>query len=315
MLTFILLDYKSAEATLKCVSHFIEKCRKTPDEISFVMVDNSVDDENFGKLSKGFQTVASLTYEGSILEEKSENGYRIFLWKNLENAGYARGNNAGAKIAAQFLKSDYLLFSNNDLLILDDFLDVDALIEESRKPKVAIVGPSIVGRDGKPQNPYFEKSFFLRWGLENLCYPFARFLPKKWTSGDLQETFERNPVFRVMGSFFLIRRELFEEVDCFDPNTFLFAEELILSRKLHDRGYVTHYVPSVHLLHNHSEIINKKFDFSKRLMIRFNSESYYYRNYAGVGAFQVFAVRLILKSYILRKKLFKKVKNLLKGSK
>ncbi|MCQ2091759.1 MAG: hypothetical protein MJY85_03695 [Fibrobacter sp.] len=312
MLTFIFVDYKSSEATLKCVSHFIEKCKKTPQEISFVVVDNSVDPENFSKLSAVYPTVSALEYDGSSLEEKSVEGYRLYLWKNTSNAGYGKGNNAGAKIAAEFLNSDYLLFSNNDLLILDDVLSIDTLIEETQKPNVAIVGPSIVGKDGRPQNPYFEKSFFLRWGLENLCYPFARCLPKKWTSGDLQTDFDQNPVFRVMGSFFLIPRKIFEEVGCFDSNTFLFAEELILSKKLHNKGYVTHFVPSVHLLHNHSEIINKNYDFSKRLMIRFESESYYYRNYAGVGAAQIFVVRLILKSYIFRKKFFKKLKSLFK---
>lgn len=312
MLTFILVDYKSAEATLSCISHFIEKCRKSCDEISFVVVDNSVDDSNFAKLSAAHPTVSSREYDGSVLEEKSVEGYRLLLWKNTSNAGYGKGNNAGAKIAGEFLNSDYLIFSNNDLLILDDVFSLDTLIEETKKPNVAIVGPSIVGKDGKPQNPYFEKSFFLRWGLENLCYPFARFLPKKWTSGDLQTDFVQNPVFRVMGSFFLISRKVFEEVGCFDPNTFLFAEELILSKKLHSKGYVTHFVPSVHLLHNHSEIINKNYDFSKRLMIRFDSESYYYRNYAGVGAVQIFVVRLILKSYIFRKKFLKKIKSFLK---
>ncbi|MCL4102642.1 Glycosyltransferase, GT2 family [Fibrobacter sp. UWH9] len=312
MLTFIFVDYKSGEATLNCIAHYIKKCKKSPAEISFVVVDNSVDDGNFVKLSSAYSTISITEYDGSVLEEKNVDGYRLLLWKNTSNAGYGKGNNAGAKIAGEFLGSDYLIFTNNDLLVLDDTLSVDTLITETEKPNVAIVGPSIVGKDGRPQNPYFEKNFFLRWGLDNLCYPLARFLPKKLTSGDLQENFVQNPVFRVMGAFFLIPRRIFEEVGCFDPNTFLFAEELILSRKLHDRGYVTHYVPAVHLLHNHSEIINKNYDFSKRLMLRFESESYYYKNYAGVSSVQIFVVRMILKSYIFRKKICKKIKSLFK---
>lgn len=309
MLTFILVDYNSAEKTLDSIAHFIKKCKKTNNEISFVVVDNSVDEGNFQKLSSAYFTISSLEYEGSILEEKEVDGHRLFLWKNLCNAGYGKGNNVGAKIASEFLNSEYLLFSNNDLEVLDEKLSLDALINETKKPWVAIVGPSIVGKDGKPQNPYFEKSFFLRWGLENLCYPLARFLPKKLTSGDLQTEFIQNPVFRVMGAFFLIPRKIFEEVGGFDPNTFLFAEELILSRKLLNKGYKTHFVPAVHLLHNHSETINKKFDYSRRLLIRFESETYYYKNYVGVSDFQIFLARLILKSYLFRKKILKKVKS------
>lgn len=312
MLTFIFLDYKSAEATLSCVRHFIEKCRKVNEEISFVVVDNSVDEKNYGTLSSAFPTVKTCEYDGSVLEEKVVEGYRLFLWKNVGNVGYARGNNAGAKIAATFLNSDYFIFSNNDLLILDEVLSLDLLIGETKKPNVAMVGPSIVGKDGTAQNPYFKKPFFLRWGLEKLCYPFDRCLPKKWKSGDLLTDFVQNPVFRVMGSFFLIPRKIFESVDGFDSNTFLFAEELILSSKLHKKGYETHFVPDVHLLHNHSEIINKNYDFSKRLMLRFESESYYYKNYAGVGFLQIALVKFILKTYIFRKKLFKQVKKIFK---
>lgn len=312
MLTFILVDYKSAEATIKCVSHYVEKCQNAKQQISFVVVDNSVDEENFKNLSSAWEQVSKSEYEGSVLEEKKIAGRRLFLWKNTSNAGYAKGNNAGAKIAAEFLDSDYFVFSNNDLLVLDSELSLDLLVQEASLPQVAAIGPSIVGKKSESQNPYCEKSFFLRWGLEYLCYPFSSCLPKKWKSGDLIEKFEKNPVFRVMGSFLLIARKKFEEVDGFDPNTFLFAEEMILSKKLQARGYETHFVPSVHLLHNHSEIIGKKYDYSRKLMLRFESEAYYYRTYAGVGPLQIAVVRLILKSYIIRKKIAKMLKSLIK---
>lgn len=312
MLTFVLLDYKSAEATINCVSHYALKCKSSKEPISFVVVDNSDDIENFEKLSAAWPSVSCCEYDDSVLEEKVAYGYRLFLWKNTCNAGYAKGNNAGAKIGAIFLNSDYFIFSNNDIVVLDEELSVENLIAEASISNVAIVGPSIVGKDSKPQNPYCEKSFFLRWGLEYLCYPFSSCLPKKWKSGDLIENFEKNPVFRVMGSFLLIARKKFEEVDGFDPNTFLFAEEMILSKKLQARGYETHFVPSVHLLHNHSEIIGKKYDYSRKLMLRFESEAYYYRAYVGVGSLQIAIVRLILKSYIIRKKFAKVLKSLIK---
>lgn len=310
MLTFIFLDYKSAESTACCISHYIQKCKNVKEKISFVIVDNSVDDENFAKLSAVGTPVSTCSYEGSVLEEKVVDGYRLILWKNLVNAGYAKGNNAGAKIAAEFLNSDYLLFTNNDLVVLDDELSLDVLIQEVLLPHVGVVGPSIVGKDSKPQNPYFEKKFFLRWGLEYLCYPLNRFLPEKWDSSDLQEDFVSNPVFRVMGSFFVVRREVFEKVEGFDTNTFLFAEEMILSKRMQMAGFEVHYVPTVHLLHNHSEIINKNYRKLNRLSLKFESECYYYKNYGGVGAIQMALVKLIFKSFILRKQFARKLKNI-----
>lgn len=313
MLTFIFVDYFSAPSTLKCIQHFITKCEGSQEKISFVIVDNSVDDSNFKNLSEAYSTISTNDFEGSVLEEKKIDQYSCFLWKNTTNAGYAQGNNIGAKIAISYLKSDYLIFSNNDLLVLDTFLDIDKLIQEVKQSHVGIVGPSIIGKNGVSQNPYYEKSFFSRWVLEYLCFPFSRFLPHKWTSGDLLDPFIKNPVFRVMGSFFLIPSSVFIEVKGFDPETFLFAEELILSKKLQQHGYLVHYLPDVHLLHNHSEIINKKYDASNRLLLRFKSESYYYKKYVGVNPIMIFIAKWSVHFYLFQKKIVKKIKFLKKN--
>ena len=312
MLTFIFVDYFSASSTIKCIQHFIEKCEKSQEKISFVIVDNSVDDANFNELSKAYSTISTMEFDGSLLEEKRIGDKPCFLWKNKENTGYAQGNNAAAKVAITYLKSDYFIFSNNDLLVLDSILDIDRLIQELKHNQVAIVGPSIVAKDGKIQNPYYEKSFLSRWILEYLFYPFSRFLPKKCSSGDLLDPFLGNPVFRVMGSFFLIPSAVFIEVNGFDDNTFLFAEELILAKKMQQINYKINFVSEVHLLHNHSEIINKKYDFSKRLLLRFKSEAYYYKHYVGVSSGMIFIAELILKSYLFRKRIVQQIKSFIK---
>lgn len=302
MLTFILLDYRSAEQTVTYIHHLCEKIIKVQEPISFVVVDNSVDSSNFDFLSKAFKTIEKKNWNGSIIEKKEVDGKPLYLWANVENAGYARGNNAGAKIALDYIKSDYLLFSNNDLVVLDPLLDLDRLILEQKKEGVAIVGPSIIGKNGEKQNPYKEKSFFLRWGLEYLLYPCGSILPQSYRSGDVLEPFTSNPVFRVMGSFFLISSSSFWLVDGMDPHTFLFAEELILAKRLQQVNLLVHYVDSVHLLHNHSTSINKYYNQTERLKQRFKSELYYYQKYVGVGNLKVFVVKKIFSSYLIRKK-------------
>ena len=312
MTSFILVDYNSALATIECILHFIRKVHKISDEISFVVVDNSVDEKNFSIFGGKYEINRTLMFEGSVLNEIFLKGFRCLVWKNWENAGYARGNNAGARIAENFLNSDYLIFSNNDLIVLDEYLNIENLIEEVNRPNVGIVGPSIVGKDGKPQTPYFKKDFFCRWILENALFPFDRFLPLKLHSDDRIEKFVCNPVFRVLGAFFLTSREKFNAVDGFDSHTFLFAEELILSAKMRKKGLETHYLPSIHLLHNHSETINKKYDSFSRLKLRFQSESYYYRNYAGVHPLYIKCAKWLLDCFIFKKRMLGKWKCLWK---
>lgn len=309
MLTFIILDYLSAEETISYIHHLCEKTKKVHEPISYVVIDNSVNPSNFECLSKAFTTIEKLEWSGSELEIKAIDDKKLYLWANVENNGYARGNNAGARIALDFIESDYLLFTNNDLVVLDDLLDLDRLIQEQKKKDVAIVGPSIIGKDGKKQNPYIEKSLFLRWGLEYLLYPFARIVPESCRSGDLLDNFTSNPVFRVMGSFFLISSSSFWLVGGFDPKTFLFAEELILAKRLQRAGLFVHYVDSVHLLHNHSTSINKYYSKTERLKQRFNSEMYYYQNYTGVGKIGILLIRSIFLCYLIRKSVIVKIRN------
>ena len=66
------------------------------------------------------------------------------------------------------------------------------------------------------------------------------------------------------------------------------------------------------MLHNHSEIIGKNYNYGRRLMLRFESEAYYYRNYVGIASWRIALVRMIVKSYILRKNIVKQIKSLLK---
>lgn len=315
MLTVILLDYHSAEDTVAYVQHLCEKIKSDMLLVSFVIVDNSCDAENFHILSQAFSTVENLTWYGSLLEKKEYCGHELYLWKNLQNGGYAKGNNLGAKIADEFIHADYYLFSNSDIVVLDDYLNFDRLIAEFHQMHVGMVGPSIIGKDGKSQNPYKEQSLFLRWGYEYLFYPFARFLPACINSGDLVEPFETNPVFRVMGSFFVIPAKIFNDIGGFDEHTFLFAEELILAKRLQQKDYLVHYVPSVHLLHNHSATINKAFNYNQRLKQRFRSEMYYYRTYCHAKLYVVALITFIFRSFLLKKSVAFWLKNLMIGKK
>jgi GT2 family glycosyltransferase len=315
MLTIILLDYHSAEDSVAYVKHLCEKIKPDAFPVSFVIVDNSCDVENFQKLSLAFSTIENLTWHDSLLEKKEYCGHDLYLWKNLQNEGYAKGNNLGAKIALEFIHADYYLFSNSDIVILDDYLNLDRLIEEFYQMDVGMVGPSIIGKDGRPQNPYKEQFLFSRWGYEYLLYPFARFLPACINSGDLADPFEKNPVFRVMGSFFVIPVKIFNDIGGFDEHTFLFAEELILAKRLQQKDYLVHYVPSVHLLHNHSATINKVFNYNQRLKQRFRSEMYYYRTYCHAKLYEVALITFIFRSFLLKKSVAFWLKNLMIGKK
>ena len=68
----------------------------------------------------------------------------------------------------------------------------------------------------------------------------------------------------VEGSFFLIRRSDYEAIDGFDERTFLYAEEIILARRLKEIGKKVGAVPALRYDHLHSQSIKKEYNASKR---------------------------------------------------
>ena len=89
------------------------------------------------------------------------------------------------------------------------------------------------------------------------CFVLVRRLVYEKKTFEIDKTVEVMPVEVVQGSFFGIRSSVLEEINYLDDHLFLYYEELILGRKLKDRGYVSGLITNCTYLHNHSVSINK----------------------------------------------------------
>jgi GT2 family glycosyltransferase len=197
----------------------------------------------------------------------------IALVESNENGGYAKGNNLGAKVSDCIFNNEYYIFSNNDIIFHDslnfDFMKV--VIEENSE--IAIIGPNILSMDGNPQNPRMKRGFIsqvLLWDFNILLLKgkLTRFV---W---NLDYTKEGKFTGWVSGSFMFVKRYPFIKVGGFDENTFLYAEEMILSEKLRNIGFKTYYYPCISLIHRHKG--TNTFNLRK---ISHISKRYYYKYY------------------------------------
>lgn len=57
------------------------------------------------------------------------------------------------------------------------------------------------------------------------------------------------PVDHVQGAFYLIRRSVFEQLGGFDPDYFVYLEDLDLSLRVHQAGYRTYYLAETNAFH------------------------------------------------------------------
>ncbi|MFA7301135.1 MAG: glycosyltransferase family 2 protein [Candidatus Shapirobacteria bacterium] len=162
---------------------------------------------------------------------------KTIIYKN--NLGYSGGNNLGIKYALKH-KYDYVLIANNDIRVSPDFLE-KLLFQIKLQPK-SIVAPKI----------YFEKGFEFyksRYKLSERGHVI-------WAMGgkiDWQNIYGSNiaidevdhgqydqsppkPDF-ISGCCFLVNAHFFQEVGLFDPNYYLYMEDVDLSIRAKQRKY------------------------------------------------------------------------------
>ncbi|WP_419653310.1 glycosyltransferase family 2 protein, partial [Thiolapillus sp.] len=154
--------------------------------------------------------------------------------RNDENKGFLLACNAGAKVA----KGKYLLFLNNDAVLLDDSVSKAVQVIE-QGDGIGAVGGKILLLDGSLQ-----EAGSLVWN-DGSCLGYGRCdLPDK------PEYMFRRDVDYCSGAFLMVPLALFDELGGFDP---VFApayyEETDFCLRLHENGYKVIYEPSISILH------------------------------------------------------------------
>jgi GT2 family glycosyltransferase len=99
----------------------------------------------------------------------------------------------------------------------------------------------------------------------------------------------------------MAREKHFEKVKGFDPSTFLYLEEAILSERMKAEGYRTYYSRTLPLTHRSGYSIRKSsLNINERI---FASALYYYRHYMKVNPILVSLSRF---SFFMYEKIYKK---------
>lgn len=311
----IFTEYKSPIISNEYIRTTLASCNPKSDiDFSFVIIDNTLNDDNFTKLSSYHSDeFESLEYKGLeirkvTLEHLRHNSVVLYV-RNDKNNGYGPGGNLGMQVAVEFLSPDYFVISNNDMLCLEDYINFEKVISIfASHSDVGIIGVNVKNLDESKQTPCTYVPFGDRWIIPELCFPFSRGFKKHRTS-DLITNPEEGYVYRVRGSFMFIRPEAFLKTGGFDENIFLYGEEPILAERMKRQGYRVYHINDIHMLHNHvmdnRTITNNEI---KKLKQRFKSEMYYYQQYCGVSSLKIAIAKGLFPQYYLRYKLFYKMK-------
>lgn len=149
------------------------------------------------------------------------------------NLGFAKACNLGAAGAT----APYLLFLNPDAALRPGALQTAlAFMAGPTGSRVGVCGVRLVGEDGLVQHHTTKQP--TPFTLFNLALLRTAF-----------DHLDNRPVGHVIGAFYLIRRELFEQLGGFDERFFVYLEDLDLSVRVHEAGWAVHYLADAVAFH------------------------------------------------------------------
>ena len=283
-LSIIIVDFNSQKFTLALVNDLKKKLAGIKHEI--IIVDNFPNSDADQIFSKEFA--------------KSKN---IKIIKSKENNGYGSGNNLGAKEA----QGKYLWLLNPDTEIFDDTAEkmLDFL---SKHFEVGALTPIILQPDRTtPQRHFFGHFQTLsRIILRNQAGVLSKnlsFLRKRESTNSGSPTESGMTFFytdMITGAGLMIRRELFEKLNGFDPNIFMYLEDEDLCRRIAKQGLKNAVLTTAKIIHFEGQSSNS---FEKKRFY-YQSQDYYWQKHC--GTVKTILMKVLRFPYII----FQQIKNL-----
>jgi GT2 family glycosyltransferase len=169
-------------------------------------------------------------------------------WARLVEPGENLGFGRAVNLVVGRSQSEWLLVANADIALEPGALA--AMLAAAAQARIGCVAPRLLLPDGSTQHsvyPFptipFTTAFNL--GLHRIS---GRLADRLCLEGHWDPERAR-PVPWAIGACLLVRRRAFEQVGGFDERQWMYAEDLDLGWRLHERGWVTWYEPAARVLH------------------------------------------------------------------
>jgi GT2 family glycosyltransferase len=222
----VIVNWNTGDELRRCLASIREAAREGVALESVTIVDNASTDGSCDGLEAA--------------------GVPVRLVRNTDNRGFAAACNQGARLSG----SAYLLFLNPDTQLRADSLRVPlAYMDDPAHAHVGICGIRLLTESGQPATSgarYPSLRVFLGQ-VTGLTRVLPSVFPRHLMDAD--ECAARGVVDQVIGAYFLIRRPLFDTLGGFDERFFVYFEEVDLSLRAAQRGFVSFCLGTVSAQH------------------------------------------------------------------
>lgn len=214
-LSVIIVNYNGIQFLENCLISLQEKLKMINHEV--VVIDNNSADNSCPYIKKNFPDV-------KLIESKI-------------NHGFGKGNNEAVKYA----KGKYVLLFNNDTILLDDISPAIELLEKD--PSIGVVGINMLDKN---------KNYLPAAGVFPNILNMLRFKKlydsrKEFITGNFKK--DRYKVGWLAGSFLLLKKETYNQINGFDEDYFMYVEDVDFSKKIDNIGKSRVFIPSLQYIH------------------------------------------------------------------
>jgi GT2 family glycosyltransferase len=217
------------------------------------------------------------------------------------NLGFGAANN----LALELAQGRFIVLLNSDAFLYENALRISVQYMQGHSG-VGLAGGRLVGRDfsWQPSARMFPSILSDFLVLSGLAYKyqksrfFGRF-DRTWA-----DPLQPAEVDWVPGAFSIIRADALRKVGFFDPDFFLYSEEVDLCRRIQDAGYKIMYWPEIVVVHiggeSSRQLGPKEISSTGAQLIRWRMRStlLYYRKHHGAKALGVKLLELAFYRFI-----------------
>lgn len=224
--SIVIVNYNVKDFLYQCLQSIRQADYKGL-EVEVIVVDNNSHDGSIEFLEQAFPLVKYISLE--------------------ENIGFGRANNIGIEQA----NGKYILLLNPDTIVSEDTISVMFEYME-RNPSVGISGCKVLNADGTFQVqcrrgfPTPWASFCKLFGLQSLFPSSPLFARYNQTFRSENETYI---IDALIGAFMFCRATALKNIHGFDPDFFMYGEDLDLCLRMKKSGYDTAYLHTTSIIH------------------------------------------------------------------
>ena len=160
LVSAIIVSYKNEDMTCKYVNEELKKC---PEVDHIVIVNNAATELSNKRLLENIPC-------SEISSGEEYHGAKVIILHNINNQGFACGNNQGAIFVDRFIHSKYLLFSNDDIIITDKNVISRLIKRRMRDNSIGCFAPKILRPNGDVQGPYEYWSLWKRYAMGSIFH-------------------------------------------------------------------------------------------------------------------------------------------------